>query len=85
VWVRAVQQALDTALAGRTSLVIAHRLSTVRDADQILIIDNGRVVERGRHEDLLEAGGLFAELHRTQFAGQHVHASPVTSPANQPA
>ena len=82
---RAVQQALETALAGRTSLVIAHRLSTVRDADQILVVDAGRIVERGRHEELLEAGGLFAELHRTQFAGQRVHASPVTSPANQPA
>ena len=82
---RAVQQALETALAGRTSLVIAHRLSTVRDADQILVVDAGRIVERGRHEELLEAGGLFAELHRTQVAGQRVHASPVTSPANQPA
>jgi ATP-binding cassette, subfamily B, bacterial len=54
----AVQQALRTALAGRTSLVIAHRLSTIRDADQILVIDDGRVRERGRHEELLAAGGL---------------------------
>jgi ATP-binding cassette subfamily B protein len=81
----AVQQALETALAGRTSLVIAHRLSTVRDADQILVVEDGRIVERGRHEELLEAGGLFAELHRTQFAGQRVHRSPVGSAANQPA
>ena len=63
----AVQKALKTALAGRTSLVIAHRLSTIRDADQILVIDDGIVVERGTHDDLLAAGGLYAELYRTQF------------------
>jgi ATP-binding cassette, subfamily B, bacterial len=66
----AVQRALATALDGRTSLVIAHRLSTIREADQILVIDEGRVRERGRHEDLLAAGGLYAELYRTQFARQ---------------
>nr|WP_067795972.1 ABC transporter ATP-binding protein [Actinomadura formosensis] len=66
----AVQRALRTALAGRTSLVIAHRLSTIREADQILVIDDGRVTERGRHEELLLAGGLYAELYRTQFAHQ---------------
>jgi ATP-binding cassette subfamily B protein len=66
----AVQQALATALRGRTSLVIAHRLSTVRDADMILVVDEGRIVERGRHTDLVEAGGLYAELYRTQYAGQ---------------
>ena len=63
----ALQKALDTALAGRTSLVIAHRLSTVRDADQILVVDEGRIVERGRHEELVAAGGLYAELYETQF------------------
>jgi ATP-binding cassette, subfamily B, bacterial len=67
---RAVQQALDTALQGRTSLVIAHRLSTVRDADQILVVANGRIVERGSHEGLLGDGGLYADLYRTQFAPQ---------------
>jgi len=66
----AVQHALKTALAGRTSLVIAHRLSTIREADQILVIDGGRIRERGRHEELLAAGGLYAELYHTQFAGQ---------------
>jgi len=66
----AVQRALKTALVGRTSLVIAHRLSTIREADQILVIDEGRIRERGRHEDLLAAGGLYAELYRTQFARQ---------------
>ncbi len=63
----AVQRALKTALAGRTSLVIAHRLSTIREADQILVIDDGVVVERGTHEHLLAAGGLYAELYHTQF------------------
>ncbi len=66
----AVQRALATALAGRTSLVIAHRLSTIREADQILVVDDGRIVERGRHGELLAAGGLYAELYRTQFERQ---------------
>jgi len=66
----AVQEALRTALAGRTSLVIAHRLSTVREADQILVVDEGRVVQRGTHDELLAAGGLYAELYRTQFERQ---------------
>ncbi len=63
-----IQQALKTALAGRTSLVIAHRLSTIREADQILVVDAGQVTERGTHDELLAAGGLYAELYRTQFA-----------------
>ena len=66
----AVQHALKTALAGRTSLVIAHRLSTIREADQILVIDGGQIRERGQHEELLAAGGLYAELYHTQFAHQ---------------
>ena len=64
----AVQRALSVALEGRTALVIAHRLSTVRDADQILVVDDGRIVERGTHEQLVTAGGLYAELYHTQFA-----------------
>jgi ATP-binding cassette subfamily B protein len=64
----AVQRALAVALSGRTALVIAHRLSTVRDADQILVLDHGKVVERGRHDELVAVGGLYAELYRTQFA-----------------
>jgi ATP-binding cassette subfamily B protein len=66
----AVQEALRHALTGRTSLVIAHRLSTVRDADVILVIDQGRIVEQGTHHGLLEQGGLYAELYRTQFESQ---------------
>jgi ABC-type multidrug transport system fused ATPase/permease subunit len=66
----AVQAALSVALEGRTSLVIAHRLSTVRAADAIVVVEEGRVVERGTHSDLLAAGGRYADLHRTQFADQ---------------
>jgi ATP-binding cassette subfamily B protein len=65
----AVQQALSNALVGRTSLVIAHRLATVRDADLILVVEAGRIVERGRHDELLAAGGLYADLSRTQLLG----------------
>ena len=66
----AVQRALDTALSGRTALVIAHRLSTVRGADQILVVADGRIVERGRHHELLAQGGLYADLYNTQFSEQ---------------
>ena len=66
----AVQAALKVALAGRTSLVIAHRLSTVRDADLILVVDGGRIVEQGTHNDLLGRGGLYAQLYQTQFRHQ---------------
>ncbi|MEU2537711.1 ABC transporter ATP-binding protein [Streptomyces iakyrus] len=65
----AVQEALTEALEGRTAVVIAHRLSTVRAADQILVVEAGRIVERGTHEELLAAGQRYAELYRTQFAG----------------
>lgn len=66
----AVQRALEAALADRTSIVIAHRLSTVRGADQILVIEGGRVAERGTHVELLARGGLYADLYHTQFADQ---------------
>lgn len=63
----AVQRAMKTALSGRTSIVIAHRLSTIQEADQILVIDDGRVVQRGGHANLLAAGGLYGELYHTQY------------------
>ncbi|MGL5829125.1 MAG: ABC transporter ATP-binding protein, partial [Angustibacter sp.] len=66
----AVQRALASALAGRTALVIAHRLATVRDADQILVMDGGGIAERGTHEELLARAGIYADLYRTQFAPQ---------------
>jgi ATP-binding cassette subfamily B protein len=59
---------LTTALEGRTALLIAHRLSTVRHADRILVVDDGRIVQSGSHEQLLARGGLYADLYRTQFA-----------------
>ncbi|MEV0029053.1 ABC transporter ATP-binding protein [Nocardia sp. NPDC050793] len=68
----AVQEALSEALEGRTALVIAHRLSTIRAADQILVLEDGRVVERGTHTQLLAAEGRYAELYRTQFADDPV-------------
>ncbi len=64
---RLIQEALGHLLRGRTSLVIAHRLSTVRNADLVLVLDGGRVVERGSHQELLERGGLYAELYQRQF------------------
>ena len=64
----AVQEALGEALTGRTAIVIAHRLSTIRAADQILVVEAGRIVERGSHVELLARGGRYAELYRTQFA-----------------
>ena len=65
---RLVQRALDSALEGRTSLVIAHRLSTIRRADQILVVDQGRIAQRGTHSELLAAGGIYETLYRTQFS-----------------
>ena len=63
-----LQQALQTLLAGRTSLVVAHRLSTIRAADQVLVVDGGRIVERGRHEELLQRHGAYYRLYQQQFA-----------------
>jgi ATP-binding cassette subfamily B protein len=73
----AVQRALDTALQGRTAIVIAHRLSTVRGADQILVVDGGRVVERGTHRQLMDRGGLYNDLYTTQFADQETRSTDV--------
>jgi ABC-type multidrug transport system fused ATPase/permease subunit len=65
-----VQQALALALEGRTSIVIAHRLSTITDADQIIVIDEGRIVQRGTHDELVGRGGLYAELYHTLVRAQ---------------
>jgi len=62
-----IQRALEPLIAGRTSLVIAHRLSTILRANQILVLDQGRLVERGTHDSLLAAGGLYAKLYEEQF------------------
>ena len=67
---RQVQAALEALMRGRTTLVIAHRLSTIERADRILVLDRGRIVESGRHADLLGAGGTYARLYRTQYAAQ---------------
>ena len=66
---RALQNAMKTLMKGRTSFVIAHRLSTIRDADTILVMDQGRVVEQGNHDELLALGGVYKELYESQFAG----------------
>ncbi|NJD10944.1 MAG: ABC transporter ATP-binding protein [Gemmatimonadetes bacterium] len=72
---RLVQEAIQRLLQGRTVFVIAHRLSTIRHADQILVLDEGRVVQRGTHEQLLAEGGLYAKLHRLQYAAEPVPGS----------
>ncbi len=62
-----IQKALAKLLSGRTAIVIAHRLSTIRNADVICVVDDGRIVEQGRHDELLQKNGLYASLHRGQF------------------
>jgi ABC-type multidrug transport system fused ATPase/permease subunit len=81
----AVQEALAEALQGRTALVIAHRLSTVRDADLIAVVEHGRIVERGTHDELLAAGGRYADLYRRQFGGRLIDTTTVESAATCPA
>jgi ATP-binding cassette subfamily B protein len=71
-----VQRALAAALANRTSIVVAHRLSTIRAADAILVVDGGRIVERGTHAELIAASGLYAELYETQLAPGPDNAEP---------
>jgi ATP-binding cassette subfamily B protein len=67
-----IQEALKRVMAGRTSIVIAHRLSTILAADMILVMDRGKIVERGTHEELIETGGLYSQLYETQFNREKV-------------
>jgi subfamily B ATP-binding cassette protein MsbA len=71
-----VQMALNNLMKGRTTFVVAHRLSTIQHADTILVLDGGRLVEKGRHDELLESGGVYARLHRQQFQSQSPGPSP---------
>jgi ABC-type multidrug transport system fused ATPase/permease subunit len=73
-----LQQGLRQLLKGRTTVVIAHRLSTIRDADIILVIDHGRLVEQGRHNELLRRGGLYARLYKMIYVGMAVRTKPLT-------
>ncbi len=77
---RQVQAALAALMRGRTTLVIAHRLSTVQNADLICVVDRGRIVESGRHAELLAADGLYARLYALQFAGEPALAAAGPSP-----
>ena len=65
-----IQRALHELMKGRTSFVIAHRLSTIRDADVVLVMNEGRIVEQGTHDELLAKGGFYAELYQSQFAAE---------------
>jgi subfamily B ATP-binding cassette protein MsbA len=73
---RQVQSALEVLMKGRTTLVIAHRLSTIERADRILVLDQGRIVESGRHAELLAAGGTYARLYNTQYAVHGAGSAP---------
>jgi ATP-binding cassette subfamily B protein len=84
---RLIQQALEQLLSGRTSFVIAHRLSTIRNADQVLVLDNGRIVERGKHDELLGRKGFYYNLYMSQFRRQDeaaIHSGNGRHPIQMP-
>lgn len=62
-----IQKAFDQLMKGRTSFIVAHRLSTIKEADKILVMESGKIIEEGRHEELLEKGGFYAKLYESQF------------------
>ena len=78
---REVQQALDRLIVGRTTLVIAHRLSTVRHAHRLVVVDGGRIVETGTHEELLRVDGVYKRLYDMQFAWEEEKPAGITFPA----
>ncbi len=73
---RLIEDALERLLVGRSTLIIAHRLSTVRRADRLVVLDHGRIVEQGRHAELLARGGLYARLYQFQFRAEEPEAGP---------
>jgi ATP-binding cassette subfamily B protein len=74
-----VQSALKSALKGRTSIVIAHRLSTIKDADQIIVLENGEIVQRGKHDELVNSGGLYSELYARQNLSGFIDEAPTVN------
>ena len=76
-----IQQAFASMMEGRTSFIVAHRLSTIREADVILVMKDGKIIEQGKHEELLSEGGFYAALYNSQFAGEKQPGHPAQVPS----